>query len=253
MTDNGVTTKTAIAVLTDCRVVLAEHAEIMKQVVVASSRQNEPPAIMFQRAFDFGLQTIDAIIRLLSDGEDFALHACTLCRPFYETAVRLLWASRTPDGWQRLQAYFANEDRKWADEAKRIPSTAEVAASTREHRQGILDRTDETGERFAPAPGMQQLLRDVVKHDMIEGIREESDRAADFDYTNVYRFLCKAAHGHMISLGRPAGFLRHAKYGTIMAAWSLLQAHCHIGAKDCKKEIDVIGKTLMKIIEEHRG
>lgn len=253
MTHDNVTTKTAIAALTDCRSNLAEHAAIMKQAVGAGDQQAEPPAIMFQRAFDFGLQAIDAIIRLLGDGEQYALHACTLCRPFYETAVRLLWASRTPDGWQRLQAYYANEDRKWADEARRISSTAEIAASTRQHREEILERTDETGEKFCIAPGMQQLLRDVVKHDMIEGIREESDRSADFDYTNVYRFLCKAAHGHMTSLGRPASLLRHAKYGTIMAIWCLLQAQCHVGAKDFSKEIDVIGKKLMKIIEEHRG
>ncbi len=253
MAKGVVTTKTTISALTGCRAILEEHATIMAQSVAAGNQQDEAPSVMFQRAFDFGLQTIDAIISLLGDGEKDALQACTLCRPFYETAVRLLWASRTADGWQRLQAYFANEDRKWADEATRIPSTAAVAAATGEHRREILERTDDTGEKFSPAPRMQQLLRDVVKHDMIEGIREKSDRAADFDYTNVYRFLCKAAHGHMTSLGRPAGLLRHAKYGTIMATWSLLQAHCHVGAADFRKEIDVIGKKLMTIIEKHRG
>jgi hypothetical protein len=52
----------------------------------------------------------------LRDDEGNAVLACTLLRSFYELAVRLLWASKEPDGWWRLNVYFADEAEKWAND-----------------------------------------------------------------------------------------------------------------------------------------
>ena len=182
-----------------------------------------------------------------------ALLVCTLVRAFYEAAVRLHWASRAPDGWQRLQAYFANEERKWANEAKGIQATASPAIATAKRSQEILDRTDRSGKKYKPAPNMKQLLQELVGVDVVQGIQEKENRTADFNYTNVYRFLCKAAHGSMTALREPAEFLRHAKFGMIMAICSLLQAHCHVGVADYKQEVEKIGQQMVKIIKGTRG
>lgn len=247
------TVESTITAWKTCAELLAGHAADFKQSTKNANQQNDPPAIMFARTFDFGLMTIEGSKILLEKDVKNALLVCTLVRAFYEAAVRLHWASRAPDGWQRLQAYFANGERKWANEAKGIQATASPAIATAERSQKILDRTDPSGNKYKPAPNMKQLLQELVGVDVVQGIREKKNRAADFDYTNVYRFLCKPAHGSMTALRKPAEFLSHAKVGMIMATFSLLQAHCHVGAADSKQEVERTAQQLVKIIEGTRG
>lgn len=46
------------------------------------------------------------------------LHEMVLVRPVLETSVRLLFATRVPDGWNRYDRYWAEQEREWAVAAK---------------------------------------------------------------------------------------------------------------------------------------
>lgn len=235
-----------------CRQLLQDYRDILDRCLRKSGQHDDAQAIMLLRGFEFGLRTVQGMDVLTAADEDNALLACTLCRPFYETAVRLLWASRTHNGWQRLQAHWAKEDVKWAREAERIPSVAEHAKRIREAREDVLHRTDGYGNSFGPLPNMRQMLREITEHDVADGLLTEGDGVAEFDYTNFYRILCQAAHGHMVAIGRPCSFRRHARCGALMAAWALLQACCHVAAGDLESEIKVAGKRVMRILQDGR-
>jgi len=242
----------AIRIWQQCDAMLEQYWHSMNQAFRNGAQETEAPAIMFRRGVEFARSTIRACIALLELGEENSIFVCTLCRAFYEVSVRLLWAARTKHGWERLQAYWANEDRRWAEEARLIPQTKQIAESTLRDSQSLLERKDAGGQRIEPAPPIQQLLRDIVEQNVAGGVREESKDAADFDYTNVYRFLCNAAHGHIISIGRPAQFLRHARYAITMATWCLLQACVHSAWNDPKTELDSVLVQLRNLIRENR-
>lgn len=238
--------------LDECRKLLEEYRALLMDCLHKGDQEDDPGALMLTGGFDFGIRTLGGMVVLIEADEDNVLLACTLCRPFFETAVRLLWAARTHNGWQRLQVHWANEDVKWAREAEQIPSVAEHAKTIRTAREKVLSRTDEDGNRVEPPPNMQQMLREIEVHDVGQGLRKECDGAAESAYTNVYRILCQAAHGHMVAIGRPGSFRRHARCGALMATSALLQACCHVVAGDAKREIEAAGQRVMAILEEGR-
>ncbi len=206
---------------------------------------------MLRRAFNFGRRTIGAIQVLLQAGHENALFACILCRPCYEAALRVLWASRTPEGWQRLQSYYADQDRKWAQEAQNIPSVSVIARKTLANSQEILKRTHDNGKKFPPAPNIEQTLREIEQQDVQQNLREADSTSAAFDYTNVYRFLSQAVHGHMSVIGqmKSSAFLRHATMTPVMVTSLLLQACCHIATCDPKKEIELAAKKIVELLK----
>ncbi len=239
-------------VLRECQQLLDEYGDKMNKFLVCSAQQNEPRAIMFQRALEFARRTLAGMEILIEKEKANALLACTLCRPFYETAIRLLWASRRPDGWERLQAFYADQDRKWANEAKDIAATAQVGKHCLGESKEILGRTDECGKKFHPAPRMEDLLHEVVEADVNGGLRDESDDAHKFDYTNVYRWLCRPSHGHMQALGRPESFVAHAKFAAVMGTSSVVKAWVHVSTDDPKEEINAVGGRILKIARGDR-
>ena len=97
--------KDDIQKLRSCIDLLDQYEKPLRESLEGGGQMEEPPAVMLLRGFAFGRATLKAMVAV-ADGGDEACGVClpTLCRPFYELAVKVLWASREPDGWERIQA-----------------------------------------------------------------------------------------------------------------------------------------------------
>lgn len=216
---------------------LAKYALLFSQALKKGGQANDVPALMIKYALAFGQNTIKAIEILMREHISTVL-ACTLCRPYYELAMRLLWAAREPYGWQRLQAYLATEDLKWAKEAVNMPEIAEHAQQVLARSQEVLSRTDPRGKSYSPAPGLQQILMDIEKRDISEGIRPVGGNIAAYEYTNIYRVICRPAHAHMQAISlHPASFWGPTVFAAGTATFALLRTVCYTSSEDLSKQI----------------
>ena len=120
-------------------------------------------------------------------------------------------------------------------------------------RQEVLNRLDKEGQSHDPAPSIQQMLQQIEDCDHSTGQLDEAIRSAGFDYTNIYRRLCQAAHGHMVAIGRPADYLDFAVYGTVKATSAVLRATCYLGASDPGAEIQGLHAELIEATKYYRG
>lgn len=117
----------------------------------------------------------------------------------------------------------------------------------------ILSRSDEDVHKYVPAPDMYCLLREIEEADKKEGLRDQSKEDAVFQYPNMYRFLCHAAHGHMAKLRFPKNMMSHARWANFIATWALLLAVCHVAATDPKHEIESFSAHMLQMAEKARG
>jgi len=223
-----------IGELNSCLGLLTEYGIAFGQYLAKSEQQDDPAEIMITRAFDLGLLTGEAMIALCQVREENAALACTLCRPFFESSLRVLWASRAlpeaPDPWERLQKYWATEELKWADEAKAIDSSKDIAETVRQRNQEILDRTDGKRESLS----IPHMMGEVDKRDVSDELMPKDGKNADWAYPNIYRQLCKAAHGHPSTIGfySPGFLLNLAANSFVMATSFLIRAVCHFAGGD---------------------
>jgi len=239
-------------VLTECAVLLKEYRGSFEEALREGSQQDDPPAIMLRVALNFGQQTIDAMLTLLHATGANASFCLTLVRPFYEASARVLWASRASNGWQQLQAYYAKQDVNWANKAKDIPETAEAARRVIESRDEVLKRLDPDGRPYDPMPARSDVvLKEIEQHDVADGLAEEFRERPDFNYTNVYRLLCRPAHGHLPDMhigpkkgSEDSGVLRA---GTVLATYSIVRAVCAVGTANFPDEVKALNKRLGRI------
>ncbi len=242
-----------IEILDNCCKLLSEYQTILTDALRKGNQQCDPQAVMILRTFDFGLRTGQSMKLLIKADATNALFACTLCRAFFEAAVRMLWASRTlpnnTNPWECLQKHWATVDLKWTDEAKGFPELVEYAETIRQCRQEILDRTD--GKRMSLS--IPKCLYDIQQADVMENLREAGKQDAEFAYTNVYRLFCRPAHGHIVEIGNQNtdSSLTLAYNGFARATSWLLQACCHIVVEDTKAEIERIVKLITGILKRN--
>lgn len=136
---NRVMNNDSIRKLTSCIDLLDLYEKPLLESLHAGSQLDQPPAVMLTRAYTFGRTTIRSMVTLAKEPDvDYSVCAPTLCRPYYELAMRILWASRTNDGWQRLQADCANEDKRWAKRAVEIPAWKKHAQRVLDHAESVL-------------------------------------------------------------------------------------------------------------------
>lgn len=245
--------QSVIRVLDGCEVLRGKYAKIFSCSIAKSNQEYDPPAIILKRVFEFGRLTLAGMRVLLesAEREGNAILACTLVRPYYEAATRVLWASRAPYGWDRLITYHAKEDLKWAKEAQRFPGTSELAGRKIEEASKLLDRKDDAGRPFDPAPPLPQLLKESAEQNVREGLTmTDPNDSSGYEYSNLYRWLCRPAHGHVCALAIPSGYLRHTGASAIGATCMLLQAYYHACAPDPVSEITKIGHEIHKVYEE---
>ena len=187
--------------LDDCAVLLDDYSKTFPRPGGGGGAAVDFADQTLWLAKDHGLRTIRGMNRLLRDGEENAVSDAVLLRPFYELSVRLLWASREVEGWQRLEFYFANESRKWENACKnsrdaRLVKLGGDLLQRRQEREGKKWR-DASGNAIKPAPSnMEQVINEVTKHDPSNGlaIKENAGRVI---YTVFYRVICGPSHGHV--------------------------------------------------------
>lgn len=233
---------------------LHTYGRALAESVQRSGQENDPPAIAFQRAFDFGRGTLRSAALLLNKRREH-LGAITLVRGFYELAMRMLWSSREPAGWQRFQVYYVRQDKVWAEEAKAHPQFTRIAEHLCQLADPILSRTDPAGKPYDPMPGnLETVLADNEKRDVKEGELTAIGPGKPFQYTHVYRMMCRPAHGNVFPLTDefPKPDLRHLVIGSGYATFALLRAACAVGAADEKAELESYGKQIIDTISGSR-
>lgn len=239
----------AIERLMTCDKLLEHYGGRLAESLRMGNQQDEPPALMLQRACTYGRQVIAALMLMIRQGEQYALFLAPIARPFYELAVRVLWATREPNGWQRLQVHWAEPDKKWAEDMKNDSVLGDHAKLILNCTEEVLRRTDAGGERFRSAPDMKQLLKDIERHNVSDGFKEP-DGFAIYEYANVYRLLCRPAHAQITTIGqvKPNPLLHQAVIAVIIAVRSLLHACCHVASSAKEKDIEDADLQIVPLI-----
>ena len=241
----------ALERLIEYKKLIAIYEKRLSECVVASGLENDAPAIALDRAFQFGRRTIDTIANLLQK-KSRSIFARILCRPFYELSVRLLWASRETGGWNRLRAYFVDQDRKWADDARLSSGLANHANRILSKANKALDERDSAGKKYELAPSIEEMLRNVKARDCDQGFTNPLEMEAKYEYANVYRVMTRPVHAHMgeIIQDRADVDLRHVVVGCGLATFALLRTVCHCAATDEKAEIECIGQRISELLND---
>ena len=200
-----------------------------------------PPAIMLTHAVKYGQSSLKVIAGLLEASET-VFHAGTLCRPFYELSLRLLWAAREPNGWERLQAYWAREDKRFAERVLDYDPQCADAQQTRAKAETSLERRDENGKPFSPAPDVRSMLLQTEKRDLEQDIKETGTRFGHWQYAYIYLYLSRHVHAHLTGIDNPNPdmVLNIATLVAIQGTFLLLQALCHFAVDDIDRLKSVI-------------
>ena len=245
--------KDSIQKLRLCLDLLDLHEKPLRESLEAGAQMEEPPAIMLLRGFALGRATLKAMAAVAEADDECGVCLPTLCRPAYELAAKLLWASREPGGWQRLQAHCANEDKKWARRAMDIPSSAECAQPVLDNAERVLSRTDSDGKPYRNPPPMDQTLKQIERCDIANGLKTEGESSAAFEYAILWQMMCRNAHGHLVHISRP--FETHTRIGIIgavVATFALLRAMAVVTAPDLKGlngTVELLAQQTNKILK----
>ena len=238
---------------------MQEYSELIKyyqkeldDCLKKGDQTNDPPAIMIRRTIEFSIITIRSI-ELLLEHDKTELLAQILVRPQYELCLRILWASVSEDGWERLQVYYANEDKKWAEEAKNLNLNNEFSAFVNEklnEADNVLARQNDNGEIYKNAPDMKCILKQIEKYYQSNGFRASNSKMAVFEYNQVYRRLSRYEHAHIsdIAVDKPNVFKKNIVICEGLAVRALLHAICIIAASEPKKEIETIEDNIKSIL-----
>ena len=219
---------TILGILDDCAALLEKHSTAFPQPDSVGGKLAEPALDMLWLGMVHALRTIRGMTRLLREDDGNVVLACTLLRSFYELSARLLWASREPDGWRRLQMCFAREITKWANDCRGSPNPgiAKLASEMLQSQNGIAQWKDSLGNDLKPAPGIQQILDGVESHDRQKGLPSGHGNSGQRMYAILYRILCRASHAHIEVLTGEFDemYSYHAGVGACCAAANLLAA-----------------------------
>ena len=238
--------------LRGCKRILDQYEKELRALLDSTKETAEPQAVCFWRTFAFGRTTMSAMIVLREDNEDYAICTSTLCRPFFEIANRLLWATCVPDGWERLMAYWAKEDRKWANGLVEVKSLVAEAKRFRNQADAVLSRKRADGSAYDPAPGFETILLGIAAAETRDGVLDgHSTPLGKKLYAEVYRSLCRPSHAHISSMAdSPETHERIAVGGAQVATLALLRAAIRfvVLPVDVKKTIEeMVGDFLSAV------
>ncbi|GEM_PF-5783339 len=235
-----------IEIFDDFEHFLERHASPFFKAVDTGGQSAELPVVMLKRACDFARETLRAIKTHLREGHGPFL-ACNLCRPLYELAFRLLWAAREDYGWDRLRVWLADEDMKWAKDARLIKEFEEHAKQLVEPSKAILSLTDGHKRPIRKPPSLKGMLKQIEQHDGREHLPSTRVGQADFEYVAIYRILCRPAHAHIGAISGLHGeaFLPILVFGSGNATFALARAMIHLGAKEPEKEIEALAREMV--------
>jgi len=158
------------------------------------------------------------------------LQAMVLVRVLFELTNRLALASMQVEGFKRLLAYWLEQDKRLAEE---VLESSLFDHERRQEQQVALEQIRSSLDSLAKqkvkaAPGrMNCVLREITKS-------SDGGAARDFPWDkrtySLYRDLCSASHGNVLSfrypwslreLGKP--LVMHVAYATVGLMWTVRQ------------------------------
>lgn len=150
-------------------------------------------------AVQFCAQSCALAVLALERG--YFLHEHTLARPVLELSLRMLYASRLPDGWTRFRKHWAKRNKKWAEASKlHYPESEKfwrdwLAESTREYE--ALHGSDEMPVQLG------DVLRDLVAVELEagDGWVTKPEECAVLEHM-VFKAVNSATHGDPFYLDR---------------------------------------------------
>jgi hypothetical protein len=204
-------------------------------------------------AKEHGLRTIHWISRLLQEDKSNAVLACILLRSYYELSVRLLWASREPDGWLRLFTYYAQEKKKWASIAinSTNPDIVKLANDELQGVQKIEKWSDSHGNRIKSTPDIRQILADIERHETQNNPSSASNSWGEGYYIGLYLILCRSSHAHIEAIAGEVNrmYLFQAYVGALTSTTNLLQAFIYYTSKSSHDDISSMLKAFGPLLQ----
>lgn len=220
-----------------------------------AGRANDDMPILVQGSMRFTLRALKAMNAVLDQDEENVVLCCVLCRTCYELAVRLLWAAREPNGWQRLWALWEKETVKFVESAKTIPFLAPhvqdfPSAEDREaYRRGLsADRVP------AHAPDLAAMIQRIDQRNVEERLTDHSSVVPREDYVSVYQLLCRATHAHVATV-LPSGLDGHFSVliqGIRKTILTLVHAACIVENPQYRHRFYEQCQKIRQIIQEER-
>jgi hypothetical protein len=125
---------------------------------------DEGPELVVSTCLRLGVETCQSAELLLR--RRLFVNAISTSRGFIELSLRCMWASRAPDGWDRLRGYYA---RREIDQARKMAA----AFDQPEARYTILGHAEASrlAELRPRMPDdLASVLRDIESHNKDEGL-----------------------------------------------------------------------------------
>ena len=182
------------------------------------------------------------IVEVLCQQENF-VHAGILLRAAFELSTRVLWASRTENGFDRIDKAIANNRLKLLENVKSIASFSNLV--------GDIDTTIKTqGLRKSDTqlPNMLQMLKEIYEHDQMMGLNLSEEQLGESFYCTVYRSLCGYAHGEMILEENHLSIKENSQAILVQSVYYFLKA-LHFTREYDKSQLPVLEKKLISLIK----
>ncbi len=231
---------------------LGKARDLLERYASLVPPSDDLPALILRIKVDLG-RGATAALQVLLQRQDTAIWADVVCRAYYELAARLLWASRAGNGWERLQAYWAEGIRKQDQGTVAIPSFAKLAKDRLRAMKELLGRRDASGNPILPAPPVEQMLRDIDKDDVRDGLIAHDKRSAEYHYNVIYRSLSQTAHGNLPVItsqppeANPGAVMAVGVYAAGMLARAILHTYSSRAAQ--ASDVDALSAELQAILK----
>ena len=247
---------TMIERLEACWQLVNDYRVLLKGALEAGGQTQDPPAQMLFRACAHADATLRAMSLLLP--KELGTQAAALCRGFYELAVRVLWASREPDGWARLEAEEVQKVRKEVGHLEELPDSVAPRVEVVRLRNAVLKAADDSCKRadkadkpYKRSPRIQDMLRSIDKQDAANSEKQGRCNLHQAQYGLVYGLLCRSVHARISALTNDTADARarHATPVAILATLGLLRAICYVAPEGAEEEIEKIRAQIAPLLE----
>jgi hypothetical protein len=143
-------------------------------------------------SFDFGLGVVASVRTHSLVGQGF--HASILARSFFENAVMVLWASRSPGEWLRVLADGTAKDGKNLGDLAKVGKPYEWAEEKSRECEKLRQGTK-------CLPDIKTMLKQIEECDQRTESAFLSGNRAAFEYPAIYGFLSRSVHANPALLG----------------------------------------------------
>lgn len=211
--------------LLSIRGVLDEFSSLFRPRLCPDTNRTSPQWQSLNNSLRFGIVCLDANVDILR-GSGNGQCCLVICRAFFETSARVLWATRAENGFLKLQQYYAESDLKWAREALELRPDDSHAETIRSGMEEVVSRADQAGNAVTKCPDLKSMLLDIERKDSEEG--EDNKNFGLYQYAYIYRLTSRIVHGHPVALRRGMKTLeRHVVAVAGLSCFNMIRAFCY--------------------------